>query len=226
VLGATHAVAPLLTFIRFTPRSRLLSAAGGVSVAYVVVHLLPEVAEAQAAVEESGILAAAERHAYVLALLGLVAFYGVERVAVISRRRGDATGTAAFWLGVGSFVLYNGIVGYLTVERARTSGAAEMVLYAIALGVHFVVNDLGLREHHHERYDRVGRPLLLGALAVGWLTGIAWEVSEAAVGLAIAFLAGGIMLNVLKEELPEERESRFGPFLLAAAAYAGVLLLV
>jgi len=33
------------------PRSRWLSAAGGVSVAYVFMHLLPELAEGQAAIE-------------------------------------------------------------------------------------------------------------------------------------------------------------------------------
>ena len=40
-----------------------------------------------------------------------------------------------------------------------------------------------------------------------------------------AFLAGGIILNVLKEELPEDRQSRFSAFALGAIAYAAVLLL-
>ena len=35
-----------------------------------------------------------------------------------------------------------------------------------------------------------------------------------------AFLAGGVVLNVLKKELPEERESRFLLFALGLAAYA------
>jgi hypothetical protein len=39
-----------------------------------------------------------------------------------------------------------------------------------------------------------------------------------------AFLAGGIILNVLKEELPEERESRFSAFTAGTAAYAALLL--
>jgi len=39
----------------------------------------------------------------------------------------------------------------------------------------------------------------------------------------VAVLAGGVILNVLKEELPEECRSRFTPFLLGAAAYAGLL---
>jgi hypothetical protein len=34
-----------------------------------------------------------------------------------------------------------------------------------------------------------------------------------------------VVMNVLKEELPEERESSFWAFALGAAAYAGVLLM-
>jgi hypothetical protein len=50
------------------------------------------------------------------------------------------------------------------------------------------------------------------------------EIPEVAVAVLIAFLAGGVVLNVLKEELPEERESRFWAFALGAAFYAALLL--
>jgi hypothetical protein len=39
-----------------------------------------------------------------------------------------------------------------------------------------------------------------------------------------AFLAGAVIMNVLKEELPEERESRFWVFALGAAFYTVILL--
>ena len=60
---------------------------------------------------------------------------------------------------------------------------------------------------------------------VGWAAGLATELSRAAVGMLFAFLAGGVILNVLKEELPEERQSRFLPFALGAGLYTAVLLL-
>lgn len=233
VLALAHTLAPLLRFVSYTPRSWLLSAAGGVSVAYVVVHLLPEVAEAQASVEDAttGVLAGLERHAYVVMLLGLAVFYGLERAAVISRHQDDdgdaeaATQVGTFWLSMGSFALYNAIVGYLVVRRAEDGGAVELTTFAAALAVHFVVNDLGLRWHHRRRYDHVGRPLLVGALLAGWILGVTTTLSEPAVGLAVAFLAGGIILNVMKEELPESSESRFRPFAAGAVVYAALLLL-
>ena len=55
--------------------------------------------------------------------------------------------------------------------------------------------------------------------------GVAGDVSEAALAVLFAFLAGGVVLNVLKEELPEERQSRFWAFALGASAYAAILLL-
>ena len=43
--------------------------------------------------------------------------------------------------------------------------------------------------------------------------------------MLIAFLTGCIVLNVLKEELPEERESNLWAFATGAAVYAVVLLI-
>ena len=40
------------------------------------------------------------------------------------------------------------------------------------------------------------------------------------------FLAGGVILNVLKEELPEEKKSRFLPFAFGAGVYTVLLLLL
>lgn len=62
------------------------------------------------------------------------------------------------------------------------------------------------------------------AIVAGWAIGLAGEIHEAALAVLLAFLAGGVMLNVLKEELPEERDSRFWAFLVGAAAYAALLL--
>lgn len=41
-----------------------------------------------------------------------------------------------------------------------------------------------------------------------------------------AFIAGGIILNVLKEELPPARESRYWTFALGATAYGTLLVIL
>ena len=81
-----------------------------------------------------------------------------------------------------------------------------------------------LRQAHGEIYDAHGRWVLAAAPVAGWALGVSFDVSEVALAALFALLAGGIVLNVLKEELPEERESRFSAFAIGAMAYAAILL--
>ena len=87
-LALVHVFAGKMRFLEGIPRSRWLSAAGGVSVAYVFLHLLPELAKAQQEFEAPGglMLGFVERHVYLVALLGLAAFYGLDHLALTSRR--------------------------------------------------------------------------------------------------------------------------------------------
>lgn len=228
-LCVAHFLPPHL-HIRLTPRSWILSAAAGVSVAYVFVHLLPEIAAAQDAVEDATSTPAIDRHSYLVALFGLAVFYGLERLARQAKSKGEAstggraTSTGAFWVSIGSFAIYNAVIGYLVFVRAEEQPLSEVVIFVVALGLHFLINDLGLREHHQARYDRIGRPLLVAAVLAGWAAGLVVDLPEVAIGLAVAFLGGGIIFNVMKEELPEERESRFLAFACGAAVYTALLL--
>lgn len=94
------------------------------------------------------------------------------------------------------------------------------------MGLHLVVNDIGLRDHHEHIYDHIGRWVLGLSLFTGWLVGINTEISEPAIVALFSFLAGGVILNVLKEELPEERNSRFWPFAFGALIYAFLMFTI
>jgi len=237
VLASAHLLAPRLTMLALLPRSRWLSAAGGVSVAYVFVHLLPELAEGQATIDGEGgaeaagagpLLGFLEDHVYLMALIGLAVFYGVEKHSLTSRRHNarrtgeDRTTGDAFWLSIASFTVYNAVIGYLLLD-GDLEQATQLVLYTLALAVHFVINDLALSAHHRHAYRRWGRWLLAAAVLAGWLAGVATDVSERAIALVVAFIAGGVVLNVLKEELPAERLAQFWPFAGGALAYTVLL---
>ena len=226
-MALTHLFSGKLLFLSGIPRSPWLSAAGGISVAYVFLHLLPELGERQGAVEEAGGLGLAflEHHVYVMALVGLGLFYGLERAAKSARDQDDggSKGALVFWLHMASFSVYNALIGYLLLHR-ETPGLQSLLLYSLALILHFVVNDYGLRQDHKGAYDRIGRWILAMAIFVGWGSGSSTEIPEPAIAVLFAFLAGGIVLNVLKEELPRERKSRFWAFALGAVAYAILLL--
>jgi len=228
-----HVAGPRLDFLKVTPRSVWLSAAGGVSIAYVFVHLLPELAEYQErladGLQPGSMWAALDRHSYLIALVGLAVFYGLDRAARQSARTEAKAGHGArpsaklFWIHLAAFAAYNFLIGYLLVHREETD-LRGLLIYGFAMGLHFVVNDQGLREQHGGAYDTKGRWILAAAPVAGWGVGLATALSPVLLAAAFAFLAGGVVLNVLKEELPEDRESRFSAFALGSGAYAALLL--
>lgn len=231
--GLIHVLGHRLTFLKVTPRSIWLSAAGGVSVAYVFVHLLPELAVHQATISERladvGLVGSFEQHSYLLALLGLATFYGLDRIARQSARDEERKGrnrrppVGVFWIHLTAFAVYNVLIGYLLLHR-EDADLRGLLIYAFAMGLHFMVNDHGLREQHGRVYDQKGRWLLAAAPVAGWALGFATTISTTLISALFAFLAGGVVLNVLKEELPEDRESRFWAFAVGAAAYSALLL--
>ncbi|HYO61048.1 MAG TPA: hypothetical protein VEU29_04030 [Actinomycetota bacterium] len=224
VLAALHVVGSHLRFVTYVPRSSWLSFAGGVSVAYVFVHLLPEMADGARTVSET--TAFAEHSVWLAGLAGLVVFYWVENASRRSRgeMRGERPSSArVFWASVASYGVYNAVVGYLLHER-NEEGVSALAVFVVAIGVHFLVNDFALSEHHKERYRRVGRWILVVAILAGAGAGAAGEVAEVRLAYVVAFIAGGVVLNVFKEELPSESESRFPAFAGGVVAYAAILL--
>ncbi|MCU7555585.1 hypothetical protein OCL06_13400 [Alteromonas sp. ASW11-19] len=222
-----HLFAGKLRVLERVPRSRWLSFAGGVSVAYVFLVLFPEIAEIQVSLEShSPIALSSEHQAYLLALVGLSVFYGAERLVKGRKDGHEQPGEhkqGVFFMHLGVFALYNALVGYLLVHR-ESAEVQSLVFYGLAMGLHFLVNDYGMRKIHAHRYHQLGRWILAIAIVAGWLAGLALEESSALVHGLFAFLAGSTILNVLKEELPEERESRFIPF--AAGVVLFTLLVI
>ena len=271
-LVLVHIFAHKLKFLEGVPRSQWLSAAGGISLAYVFLHLLPELAEGQELLAEEGLgIDTIEFEVYGLALVGLLAFYGIERymqeVEEVGRHdidRAQAAGAdmgdlndpsehPSFWLHLTTFGIYNVVIGYLLPNRsegghggtehggAHVAGGSEgtlaevasgmpasgeltsLLTFSVAMGLHFLVTDYGLREDFRDGWREKGRWILSAALVGGWLLGTFVELPELAVLGLIALLGGGVILNVLKEELPEERRSRFGALLAGAVGYTVLL---
>ncbi|RBY91949.1 hypothetical protein DQ237_19250 [Blastococcus sp. TF02-8] len=226
------------------------SFAGGLAVAYVFLHLLPEIAEGNEAIGEA--LAdvveptpLVDLGIFVVALAGFAAFYGLQRLAdrtVPARARAGATvgsqhpaGAAreaplepagVYWLHLGSFMIYNGLITYTMALRLRT-GIAFAVLFTVAMGLHFVLTDRSLEEHYPRRFPGSGRMALAGALLVGWLLdALLAPTSTLVVALLTALLGGSILLNVFKEELPSTGRSSYPWFMVGLVLYAGLLALV
>lgn len=193
-----------------------MSALGsGMAVAYVFLHLLPEL-EAE--------------HRYLgsrvnlLVLVGFLVYYGLERLSSKPRRGADAE-TRAFRLVLLSYATYNCLL-ILGLPAKFLEQPAQMVLATFCIGVHLLHTDFELGSDHPERFDRWGHYVVaaspfLGCLLRSLLPEAQIERFEDAL---VALLAGSVMYTVFQSELGNSKESSFGGFLIGVLVYGSALL--
>jgi hypothetical protein len=210
-------------------RRAWLSAAGGTAIAYVFVDLLPEMQRMQeifsAAAVNSG-LPFPHYRVHAAALVGFVFFYALEVMAASTRP--EETGAKrdrpfVYWFHVGGFATYCGLMAYLLREDADRQ-LWSFAAYGVAMFCHFWVVDHALREEHGQAYDRSGRWLLAGGIAAGWIVATLGASSDRVLPTLMGLIAGGVVINSIKEELPEKGKAKILPFVAGAFGYA--LLLV
>ena len=197
-----------------------LSFAGGAATAYVFVHLLPEIGYHRLRIEESD-HASYEAFLYPVLLAGTSIYYALESYLSHSRRM---RGPAGFAVHMAGFSLYFALIGYFLQHRGDKDAEQEL-FYFLVLGLHILVLDTVFRRRHEALYDRIGRWVMAASVLAGWALGELVEFPAAVSGMAYALLAGGMILNILKQELPASKEGQVVPFLIGAASCAALLAL-
>lgn len=212
---------------------RWITASAGASVAYVWLHMLPELSEAQRTftrITQGARLPMPEFRIYMSGLLGFVIFFGLENMTQFSRRsrgRGAEARTSDFVyrLNLAGFLAYGTLVSYLMARDAEY-GALSLLLYLIAMGLHFVVVDHSLREQHGDAYDRRGRWLMALVVLLGGLSARVTVLPEQTVLTLLGLVAGGAISNNTLMELSRAKEGSFFHFFAGAMAYALLLALI
>lgn len=222
--AVVHAVVARLKGVHELFRGGMQSVAGGISMAYVFVHLLPALGDGQNLLRTTGVLPYLEHHVYLLAFGGVLLFYAAEVWG--SRPVRELTGwTPAFALRLGAFALVNFLVGYALGSQDDPE-IRPIVLFTSALGVHFVVNDHAMRESFADIYDRQGRWILATAPLLGWGVGLWMDIPAEAVAMVVAFFAGGVLTNIIRREFPQTPTPRnFLYFAGGGVGYSILLLL-
>ncbi|MCC5898608.1 MAG: hypothetical protein JJU32_11935 [Phormidium sp. BM_Day4_Bin.17] len=231
-LALVHGFISRIDVDAFIPKYRWLSFSGGVSMGYVFLDIFPELSQAQEELTHSDfwLLTYFENHVYLLALLGLTLFYGLDRWVILSRQSNRVNTNAnqaditIFWIHMSGFALINLIFGYLLQDLVHSFW--QCLLFFIAVALHVFIVDHSLREHHRSLYDKQGRWLLTAAILVGAILGISIPLNEALISAIWAFLAGSIILNILKQELPEAQKTCFWSFVSGATLYSALILLI
>ncbi len=213
-----------------TRKAPWLSMAGGAAAAYVFVHVFPNLCAGQNLIRNTNhpLADCFDHHIYLVSLFGLVLFYGLDRLALILRRGPNgpplSQTSVVFWTHLASFAVFNTLIGYLLLHR-ESPGPLDLFWFFTAMALFMAVNDHGLYKHFKYAYQAAGRWVLAAAVILGWTLGLAVEISGEALAVLFAFLAGGVVMNVMKEEIPDQNAGNFLGFLFGAAGYTALLLL-
>ena len=232
-LAGIHLGAGVVRRIPLSIRPTVASAAAGISVSWVFLELMPALSEHQDAIEGTGLLPGLERHVYIAALAGLVTAFWVETASRSSRREnfeagGEAvTSTSTFWLSLAGYTVFNASIGYALADPADPA-VTPYWIFVIAMGLHFLANDESMVENHGIRYQRVGRWLLIAGLLSGWLVGRVpkYDLDGAGLAVVLSYIAGGMIMNIMRHELPVTSRTVNAAAFAVGAFVFGVLVLL
>jgi hypothetical protein len=207
------------------------SFAAGVGIAYVIIHSLPQIAHSQDVLMEkfewsSG--AHFDYAIYVLVLLGFMIAYIMfsldeKTIENMKGRDPDSLKSLYFWSDISFFAIYNALIGYLSVYNIF-SDTTQVGIYFLAFGLHFLMIDWGLRHHHKELYDDLGRIILALSILIGGLLSIIIRLPHYIVVSFEAFISGAMILSIIKYELPTENQGSIIGFVTGAVS-SGILFL-
>lgn len=224
ILAAVHPLSAVVSHRHV--RQRLISSCAGVALAYVFLHLLPELGQMQQELLEH---LGEDRpnvwfreHLYVLALIGLLGFQLVDTFS--RRRESTETPTLADRGEIGFFSLYAALIGYLIMENAELD--RPILLITVALGAHFFGTDLDLAERYRRLFVTRSCYVLAAATIVGMIVAMVSQVNDAGIMIGYAVLAGGLLINTLRTELPEPAKVRNLYVLFGAAGYSALMLFI
>ncbi len=212
----------------------ILSFAAGIAVAYVFIHLLPELQIAKKVfVQETAhsSLFFPEHIVYLAAMFGFILSYGLERMISWSRvtlGQGELSvkhNQSVFLLHLSGYAIYVWLVSYLMIRNIEV-GTISIALYTIAMGFHFLGLDFYFYEEYGQLYTKLGKYILAIAAILGWGVGMLTELHKPLIIVLLGLISGAIIMNSMIMELPQGKAGKFFPFLLGGVFYAALLLSV
>ena len=229
LLMFAHLLSPWIA--RHLPQKgkNFVSFAGGVSVAYVFLDMLPNLVEYNKPIGEflignDWLTPFTELSIYIVALVGFLIYYGLDLVAERYQvQRHDAR--IVYRLHLLMFCLYNVLITH-TMSLRALSGLTYVGLFTFAMALHFVLTDRKFYRLYPSQFNPVGRAALLFSLFLGWLLSVIFDPARVLfIAFMVAFLAGSILLNVFREELPKRNLASFRWFVLGSVLIGVILLL-
>jgi hypothetical protein len=218
VLASIHFFANQSRLLGWIWHGRFLSFAAGLSFSYIFVDLLPSLEKGQPILKHAfdHLVPYLDKHTYVIALFGVLFYYGIHTQSETKTRR-------KFWISLAGYVLFNFFVG-ASLSDSTNPEIQPLLLFTIAMGMHYFVQDHNASMEDTGLYNHQARWVLVAALFAGYAVESYVHIPNPLVAIAVSFLAGGVFLNVLRYELPKREQIGYLFFLTGALLYTGLLL--
>ena len=222
IFAFVHLCADRIRRYNVTFHRKILYAGAGVAISYVFLDILPKISKNDPIVTKAlqSLFPYIERHAYLTALAGFLLFFIVDRSKKIIQNR-----STFYWLSLSSYALLNFMIGYAIVDKNNPE-VRPLAFFTFAIALHFFMNDYSLTENHGDLYRKKGRWILISCLFLGWVAGASFQISTTVIGLVSAFIGGGVIMNVTRNELSSCEQTNLRDFLFGTIVYTIILLTI
>jgi hypothetical protein len=211
ILGAAHLIAPRAYAIRRDPE-RWQAFGGGLSAAYVFLHLLPSL-DTFHAVLGQGI--------YFITLLGFVAFYALDLRYQPPRHHHPTK----YHVYLAAFFLYYALLVF-TLGLNLPSTPILTMLFAVSLALDAVENDIELQETYGARFVRSGRWVLLAGVAFGYSMNLVRRPHVMYIDILTAALTGFMIFHTFVGLFPVSRTRKFPAFVAGMLTFLSLHVLL
>ena len=227
VIASSHWLASKVANRPDREQVRWASFGGGAGMAYVFVHLLPELAShGQALSDAPGMETFAptpitEALLFLIALVGIMVTYSLDVLASHERQAGKVAGS----LHTLNFAAISYLYAY-SLPSLISTGLAYGVLFTIAISAHVLLADRTMAARHPTIFRTRTRWFGTAALVLGLMhAALLHPVADLHLAIATAFLGGGLLMAVFREELPTVNRTRLGWFVAGTVSMTSLLLL-
>ncbi len=217
-------IVPFLTIASRKMHSIIFSIGNGIALSYVFLDVLPKLAQSDRIVSRTlqGILPYVERHAYVMALFGFLFFYFVQKQERSGVRKKHTNPLIS--LTCLSYSLFQFLVGYAVADK-NDPEVQPLILFTLSISLHFFTSDYTFFPQAGESVkQRYIQTVLILFLFSGWFIGSMYMIPKASIALVSAFIGGGVIMNVIGHEIPEEKPNSSISFLMSTIGYSIILL--
>jgi hypothetical protein len=208
----------------------LRSFSSGLAVAYVLIMLIPEYQVFNQKVTYGWI------NAYKLSLFGLIAYKGIQHYCLlVAKKSSQAMGEwgfvksrqeeklLGFRVSTSVFAVYASLI-LLTLPYQLTYllGPADKILYLLTFIMHLGFNIFGLFEENERNFKRLVPPVVISVLSASLVLTLFNVLPTALLLGCLSVLAGIILYNVFKNELPSAENSSFAWFAIGISVFVSV----